>query len=245
MILYYITDRTQFAGADCEKRQRLLAKIAEAASAGVDYIQVREKDLCARELEALGREAVKAVRAARGDTAGAAVPHRPATKLLINSRTDIALAAGADGVHLRGDDIPASDSRSVWSHTTSRNSKLETRNFLVAVSCHSPSEVALAESHGANFVVFAPVFEKSGKGGTGLEALRQACHRAAFPSPNTEDRRAPSMPVLALGGITLDNAGACIEAGAAGIAGIRLFQENDVHDVVRRLRDKYVDPSSD
>ena len=231
MLLYYITDRRQFSGDAGAQRRRLLDKIAEAAAAGVDYIQLREKDLSARALEELAREAVQVIRAANEVA-------RRATKLLINSRADIALACGADGVHLRSDDPSAADARALWSNAIAQNQKLEIRNPLLAVSCHSVREVALAESQGADFAVFAPVFEKSGAPGVGLAALREACQRAAFPSPNTEDRRAPSMPVLALGGITLENARACGRAGAAGVAAIRLFQENDIAAVVAALQSK-------
>ena len=79
-------------------------------------------------------------------------------------------------------------------------------------------------------MVFAPVFEKGGERGVGLEALRAACRASPDASP------AVTLPVLALGGVTLDNAQACLEAGAAGIAGIRLFQDNDVAEVEARLR---------
>src|SRR6202163_4984216 len=101
-LLYYITDRSQFHGDELARRHGLLAKVAEAARAGVDYIQLREKDLSARKLETLAREVVAAVR-----------ENSPSTRLLINSRTDVALAAGADGVHLRGDDVEPREVRQV------------------------------------------------------------------------------------------------------------------------------------
>jgi thiamine-phosphate pyrophosphorylase len=219
MLLYYITDRSQFPGGEDARRRTLLDKIAEAAQAGVDYIQLREKDLSARELEQLAREAVGAVRQARS----AAGNRLPATALLINSRTDIALAAGADGVHLRSDDISPRDARLAVSHAGHR--PLTTGHFVVAVSCHSPSEVARAEKEGADFAVFAPVFEKKAVPGTqaqGLAALAEACKA--------------KIPVFALGGITLENAQSCLEAGAAGVAGIRMFQENRIGEVVQALR---------
>jgi thiamine-phosphate pyrophosphorylase len=101
---------------------------------------------------------------------------------------------------------------------------------LIGVSAHSITEVMAAESDGADFAVFAPVFEKAGETSPeGLEQLRRICHR-----PNTA---AASMPVLALGGISLANARQCLDAGAAGIAAIRLFQQNDVHQTVRKLRE--------
>ena len=235
MLLYYITDRRQFPGSAAEGRAALLRKIAEAARCGVDYIQLREKDLTASELLELAEDAAAAIRSA--------APRQPktwihkletgnqklGTLLLINSRLDVALACGADGVHLRSDDIPAADVRAAWMKAASAgDSGLATRECLIACSCHTAEDVLRAESDGADFVVFAPVFEKGGQRGVGLEALRAACRPEPSPAVN--------LPVLALGGVTLDNAQACREAGAAGIAGIRLFQDNDVAEVVARLR---------
>jgi len=108
---------------------------------------------------------------------------------------------------------------------------------VIAVSCHAADEVRLAEVHGADFAVFGPVFQKVGTSlSVGLDALRVACQRLASGDPKTEAVSFGHMPVLAIGGITLDNARACLEAGAAGIAAIRLFQENDVGRVVEELR---------
>jgi thiamine-phosphate pyrophosphorylase len=234
VLLYYITHRRQFAGDAGRQRELLLAKIAEAARCGVNYIQLREKDLPSHELEALAQEAVTVVR------------HfgKAETRLLINSRTDIALAAGADGVHLTSSDIAPSDARAIWAKavgdaSTARAGNLETRNPVIAVSCHTPAEVRMAEAHGADFAVFAPVFEKiaaPARPGAGLEMLRQACRTVAGAPKVVEGAGASRMPVLALGGVTSENARACREAGAAGIAGIRLFQENDVAQLVEALR---------
>jgi thiamine-phosphate pyrophosphorylase len=215
MLLYYITDRRQFPGSAAEQRAALLKKIAEAARCGVDYIQLREKDLSARELLELAEEAAAAIRST-APKQPKTVTQKPGTLLLINSRVDVALACGADGVHLRSDDISAADARAVWMKAAGN------RDGLIACSCHSAEEVRRVESEGANFAVFAPVFEKGRERGVGLEALRAACR--------------VNIPVLALGGVTLDNAQASREAGAAGIAGIRLFQDNDVAEVVSRLR---------
>src|SRR4030081_1752173 len=146
-LLYYITDRSQFRGDESFRRRALLAKIAEAARAGVDYIQLREKDLNTRELETLAREVVEFVR-----------ENSPSTRLLINSRTDVALAAGADGVHLRADDVAAHEVRQVLEVSAHR--PLTTDHFLVAASCHTAADVFRAESEAADFAVFAPVFEK-------------------------------------------------------------------------------------
>jgi thiamine-phosphate pyrophosphorylase len=242
MLLYYITDRRQFRGSEAEQRRALLDKISEAARCGVDYIQLREKDLTARELLRLAQQAGERIEQAREQIARTAGPalttgdSQRATRFLINSRVDVALASGAAGVHLRGDDISAADARAIWSKAAAApNSQLATRDCLIACSCHSYEDVRRAESDGADFVVFAPVFEKGGVKGVGLEALRAAC-RGTAKANTPEASPAVRIPVLALGGVTLENAGACIAGGAAGIAAIRLFQENDVGDTVARLR---------
>ncbi len=229
MFLYYITDRRQFPGAAPEQRRRLLEKIALAARCGVDFIQLREKDLTTREQECLAREAVRTIREVL-ETRN----QKPETRLLINSRVDVALAAGADGVHLRADDISAGDARALWSKAAG-DRQLATGNWVVAVSCHTPQAVRLAEAHGADFAVFAPVFEKAGRAGIGLDLLRAAC-AGEPPVSGPEVSPARRFPVLALGGVTLENARACVQAGAAGIAAIRLFQEDDISRVVAQLR---------
>ena len=218
-ILYYITDRTHFPGGEADRRRQLLEKIAEAARCGVDYIQLREKDLSSQDLETLAGEAMGAIRA------GLAGAHHGASRLLINSRTDVALASGADGVHLPSGDLSPAEVRGIWSRARSLANAVVSPQPSVSVSCHSPEEVAQAAAAGADLAVFAPVFEKKDSPAArpaGLEALGQACGYR--------------IPVLALGGVTLGNARACLEAGAAGIAAIRLFQENDVGKVVAALR---------
>ncbi len=216
-LLYYITDRTQFPGDESARRSALLAKIAEAARAGVDYIQLREKDLTARELETLAREAMATI----GKTSLTTNHQSPSSRLLINSRTDIALAVGADGVHLRSDDVSPADVRSVWIDSMAPRSELAA-GPVVCVSSHTPAEVARAQAEGADYSVFGPVFDKKGASPAGLVALRDACQ--------------VKVPVFALGGVTVENAAACLEAGASGIAGIRLFQNNEIEGVVRALR---------
>jgi len=105
--LYYITDRSQFPGNEAARRQLLLQRISEATRAGIDYIQLREKDLPARELEELAGQAIRILEDERLRTANRDIR----TALLINSRTDVALAVGAHGVHLRSDDISPADVR--------------------------------------------------------------------------------------------------------------------------------------
>jgi thiamine-phosphate pyrophosphorylase len=219
-LLYYITDRKAFPGDETGRRCRLLEKISEAARCGVDYVQLREKDLPARELELLAIEAVRAVRQWSKPETG---NRKLGTALLINSRTDVALAAGADGVHLRSDDVFPSDVRAIWPGACA--SENPPRTPVTGISCHSLFEVNRAAAEGADFAVFGPVFEKKDmeeSGPAGLAALRAAC--------------AVRIPVLALGGVTIENAQSCLEAGAAGIAAIRLFQENDITSVVRAIR---------
>ena len=210
MLLYYITDRSQFAGDEPARRSQLLTTIAEAARCGVDYIQLREKDLPPRELETLAHAAVQRLRTEN---------QKLKTAFLINSRTDIALSCGAQGIHLRSNDISPLEVRKIWTQGGGMPA-----HVTIGVSCHTGAEVNRAAQEGADFAVFGPVFEKE-KARTrpaGLEALRRACQE--------------KIPVLALGGITLENAEACIQAGAAGIAAIRLFQQNGMGKVVAALR---------
>ena len=223
-LLYYITDRTAFADDEPTRRQRLLEKITEAASAGVDYIQLREKDLSVRDLESLAREAASIITKLR--TGNPSLQ----TALLINSRTDVALAVGANGVHLRSEDISPRDVRKIWKSESGADTsarQLSLQDPIVAISCHSPAEVTRAAAQEATFAVFAPVFEKH----------NAEKHNARPPSLKVlSEASRTSIPVLALGGITLANAQSCMKAGAAGIAAIRLFQENDIGDVVKHLR---------
>jgi thiamine-phosphate pyrophosphorylase len=224
LLLYYITDRRAFPGDELTRRRRLLEKIAEAAREGIDYIQLREKDLSARDLETLAREAMQII----------AQQNKRTTALLINSRTDVAIAAKASGVHLRSSDISPQEVRAAWQESYNRGQscgrgrlarELSPRDPLIAVSCHSPQEIAETAANSATIAVFAPVFEKKDAPATnpaGLESLRQACRA--------------KIPVLALGGITAQNVHSCLEAGAIGIAAIRLFQENDIATIVHALR---------
>jgi thiamine-phosphate pyrophosphorylase len=208
LLLYYITDRQQFSGNGEERSHRLLDKIEQAALSEVDFVQLREKNVSAHELYQFARESLSKIR-----------HHGGRTRLLINSRTDVALAVGADGVHLRSDDIEPEDVRAIW------RTAGWTGTPVIAVSCHTEDEVTAAEQAGADFVVFGPVFEKRDdftSRPTGLKELGAVCrHR---------------IPVLALGGVTLKNAVQCVEAGARGIAGIRLFQEGDLASTVSALR---------
>ncbi len=216
MLLYYITDRSQFPGNEDSRRAQLLATVNQAARCGVDYIQLREKDLSTHDLEILAREILQR----RTEN------NKLNTGVLINTRTDVALACGANGVHLRSDDISPADVRTIWTHSGGGT------RVTIGVSCHTRAEITRAAEEGADFAVFGPVFEKvhrekvsAAEGSTrptGLEVLHEACQER--------------IPVIALGGVTLENAAACVRAGAAGIAAIRLFQENETGRVVTALR---------
>jgi len=204
MLLYYITDRKQLASGDITA---LLRQIELAAKSGIDYIQLREKDLAAKELEYLARGTMDRIRGTK-------------TKLIINSRTDIALAVGAHGVHLRSDDVSVAAVRSVCEQAGRPE-------MLIGVSCHTIEEVARAHKDSADYILFAPIFGKGPSPGIGLRPLRMACDFASVK---------PSVPVFALGGITVENAAECIENGSAGVAGISLFQTDTVHETVQRLQ---------
>jgi thiamine-phosphate pyrophosphorylase len=174
----------------------LRESIRRAAAAGADWIQIREKDLEARSLVELARSAIAETRAS------------PA-RIFVNDRLDIALAAAAAGVHLGEKSLPLEPAIE-WRRSAGRP------DFLVGVSCHSLESARAAGRGGANYIFFGPVFATPSKAAfgapQGIERLREVC-------------AAVEIPVLAIGGVNLENARACIEAGAAGIAAIRLFQE--------------------
>jgi thiamine-phosphate pyrophosphorylase len=229
LLLYYITDRLSLGADEAQCSRRLLQKISEAARHGVDFIQLREKDLPARELEALAYEVAAAV---KNSPRNASAP--AGTRLLINSRVDIALASSADGVHLRSHDTSPRNVREIYLAAAQPRPAP-----IISVSCHAQAEVACAAREGADFALFAPVFGKQNLGKQNLERQNSSKHSAHAPAglKALEEACRENVPVIALGGITLQNARDCTRAGAAGIAAIRLFQENDVEEIVRKLRD--------
>ncbi len=195
MQLCAITDRKSAA-------PDLLTLVERWSTGGVDFIQLREKDLSAAALQSLTREVL-----ARID--------RRRTKLLVNVSTPesaaLALATGADGVHLAGTPLPGAAS--------SLRKALRSTSPIISVPCHSLEDIEVACGEQVDLILFSPVFGKHSVGfsqpAQGLEGLRLACAAAR------------GIPVLALGGVTAANALPCVAAGAAGIAGIRLFAGDD------------------
>jgi thiamine-phosphate pyrophosphorylase len=228
MLRYAITDRTQLGaqlGADeSARRAALLACAARWTAEGVDFIQLREKDLPAAELLRLSRDLLSLLRAAG--------PEKTMTRLLLNSRIDLALAAGLDGVHLPSASLnPASQALTLAQARLlfQKAQRPNQPNPVLSVSCHNLAEVRAATAGGADLILFGPVFGKSiptaGTSGNPESAYRTVTPALGLEALGAACAAAGSTPVLALGGVTAANIVACLEAGARGIAGIRLFQQ--------------------
>ena len=201
-IVCYVTDRKAFAGD--KSLPALLDVIRVAADAGVDWVQIREKDLPARELFTLVREAVALASVRSGSIRVRSI------KMIVNDRLDVALAAGAAGVHLGHASAPA---REVVSWCRAGNAPAD---FLVGVSCHSLEGAQEAENTGTSYTYFGPIYETPSKipfgKPHGAEELAQVA-------------KAVRIPVIAIGGVNESNAAQCIRAGAAGVAAIRMIQD--------------------
>jgi thiamine-phosphate pyrophosphorylase len=233
-LLCYVTDRRSLSIPVAEHdvlpvsdaaKARLVERIATITAAGVDWVQIREKDLPARQLAALTRDAIARTRAA------GSVPATRATRearIIVNDRVDVAVVEGAGGVHLGEAGLPVADVAQ-WVKRTVLSDSPRDRNagssqfpveasgeFLIGASCHSLVDAKDAVRDGADYIFFGPVFATPSKAKfgepQGVKKLAAVCS-------------AVTVPVIAIGGITLENAGDCITAGAAGIAAIRLFQD--------------------
>jgi thiamine-phosphate pyrophosphorylase len=237
-ILCYVTDRRSLSVPAAAKNamsaasfastkdltlesSRLVEKIVAIAAAGVDWVQIREKDLAARPLAALTREAVTRTRGLGSDRAA---------RVIVNDRLDVAITEAAGGVHLGEVGLPVGEVAR-WlkraapeAEATDRSASASqipastSGDFLIGASCHSLEGASAAARDGADYIFFGPVFATPSKTKfgepQGVTKLAEIC-------------RAVSVPVIAIGGITLENAGECISVGAAGIAAIRLFQDAD------------------
>jgi thiamine-phosphate pyrophosphorylase len=213
--LCLVTDRRRLAGAnvvESDACRRVIAQARDAVHAGVDLIQVRERDLATAALAALVTELVAM---ARGST----------TRVVVNDRLDVALACGAHGVHLRSDSMSAADAR-----------RLSPGGFLVGQSVHTPGEATAAI--GADYLIAGAVFATASKPETtrwlGLDGLRSIV-------------AAVTVPVLAIGGVTIDRIDEIAAAGAAGVAAIGLFQPagiasrgaTSLEDLVNRVHRRF------
>jgi len=173
----------------------LYESIPRAIAAGISWIQIREKDLDTRTLLEVARFAV-------------AKAHATSTRVLINDRLDVALAANAAGIHLGEKSLPL-EVVAEWRRSSRRT------DFLIGVSCHSLKAACAAATGGADYIFFGPVFATPSKATygapQGINRLREVCASV-------------KIPVLAIGGVNTENARDCLKAGASGIAAIRLFQ---------------------
>jgi thiamine-phosphate pyrophosphorylase len=182
-----ITDRRRFGSEDV-----LVRRVAAAAAAGVDLVQVRERDLDARDLSHLVARCVQTVAGTR-------------TRVLVNDRLDVALAAGAHGVHLRGDSLPASRARA-----------LAPIGFLIGRSVHSLDDaVAACAGGGLDYVLFGAVFATASKPGQAPAGTAALAEVAA----------AVRVPVLAVGGVSRETVGQLAGSGCAGYAAIGWFAD--------------------
>jgi thiamine-phosphate pyrophosphorylase len=218
-ILCYVTDRRSFevmpASARPEPARVLLSEvnslydsIPRAIAAGISWIQIREKNLDTRTLLEVARFAV-------------AKSHATSTRVLINDRLDVALAANAAGVHLGEKSIPL-EVVTEWRRSSGR------MDFQIGVSCHSLEAACAAATGGADYIFFGPVFATPSKAAfgapQGIDRLREVCASV-------------KIPVLAIGGVNLENARDCLKAGASGIAAIRLFQNaKDSAELAAKLK---------
>jgi thiamine-phosphate pyrophosphorylase len=191
----------------------LITAGAKPFCADADFIQIREPALEARALARLTQAWLAATQSPGGPSAG--FPGKPSgfrpaqgtpitPKILLNDRADIAIACGAAGVHLRDRSI-----------SPARIRQIAPADFTIAVACHNAEAVRRAADEGADYAILAPIFPPLSKPTAtpplGLDALHSIASKARIP-------------VIALGGITTENAPGCIEAGAAGVAGITMFR---------------------
>ena len=204
-ILCYVTDRRSLPlSTSADSHHLLLDSIGNAAAAGADWIQLREKDYSGREWARLVKESLERVKRT-GSSA----------RILVNDRLDVALACKAGGVHLSENGLPVADACRLRDDFFAASA--QPPDFLVGLSCHSLGAALGAARAGADYIYFSPIFFTPSKANygppQGVERLARIC-------------AAVDIPVIAIGGVTVENAPECFCAGASGIAAIRLFQES-------------------
>ena len=191
-LIYLITDGKTTDGNFTERKSKILKLIETAVKVKISLIKIREKQLSTRLNFQLTEEA-------------AGLTRDSATKLLVNDRADIALAAKADGVHLTAASLSAEIVRRSFPE-----------NFIVGVSAHTVEEAETAKRQDADFVAFSPIYSSPGKGKPqGIEKLREVCERLK------------PFPVLALGGVDTTNYLEVLETGASGFAAIRFLNDKE------------------
>jgi thiamine-phosphate diphosphorylase len=188
-VICLVTDRRRLS-AGVDNIDRLVELVAAAARAGIDLVQIRERDLDARALAGLVTRCVAAVA-------------ETGTKVIVNDRADVAIAARAHGVHLRTDSMPASAVRALMGDSA-----------LIGRSVHAAREaIEVSSEGGVDYLIFGTLYQSASKNGSHpvvtLEELSAACQ--------------VPVPVLAIGGITVERAADAARAGAVGVAGIGLF----------------------
>ncbi len=207
MTICLVTDRAQLSPDARTVQDEVLALISwleDAIATGIDLIQIRERDLPARQLAEIARTVRASAEGSR-------------TRVVINERADVAIACGCDGVHLRGDGPPVARVRDLVARAGLQSR--DARGWIVGRSVHSVEE---AQAHaGADYLMFGAVFDSGSKPGLGVEALRAAV--TASKNVGRGLSRADDLGVLAIGGITVPRAAECFAAGASGVAAIRLF----------------------
>jgi thiamine-phosphate pyrophosphorylase len=216
LILCYVTDRKGFPSGHDNNIEALLKRVAIAAAAGVDWIQIREKDLSGKELSSF-------IRAAATKTKQINERDGRPTRIIVNDRLDVATSEQAGGVHLGEQSLPV---RNVRKWIDAKPDFGERGKFLVGVSCHCLQAAVNAARAGADYIFFGPVFATPSKAQfgapQGIQRLAKVCSSV-------------TIPVLAIGGITRGNATDCVAAGAGGVAAVRLFQ--DAKNLARLVSD--------
>ncbi|MFL6467370.1 MAG: thiamine phosphate synthase [Pyrinomonadaceae bacterium] len=196
-IRYLITEGRSTPENFQQKISEILNIVKAAVDAGISMIQIREKEISAKQLFEL-------------TAAAAAITSSSSTKLLVNGRFDISRIAGAEGVHLPENGIPVPRVR-----------RTMPKPFLIGASVHSPENAKRVWEHGADFIVFGPVFETPGKRANGIESLEEICSDLE------------GFPVIAVGGVNETNYQRVLDAGAAGYAAIRFLNDLNVLKTLR------------